>query len=624
MGFFSGLATEGYDRQYSDRQLVRRMARYFNPYRRRLFKIIGYLILMAVAGASSPLIVSEGVNLLKDNLSLVSIGLISGAILTVDVLNWVANRMRRRLIVSTVADVVMTLRTDAFRAAADHDLSFYDQFSSGRIVSRISSDTQDFGQIIILVTDVLSQIVQVIILSAVLIAIEWKLSLVLFAMVPVFFLLASSFRNLARNVTRRGMRAMANVNAAIKETVSGIAVAKNFRQEANIFTEFDTANQTSYRVNVRRGLVLSMVFPSLDAMGGTGTAILVYSGGMTAVLGAVTVGAWYLFIRSLGRFIDPVLNLSAFWTQLQSGLSAAERVFALIDAEPVVKQVDSRPVQQLKGDIIFDRVCFYYSEQEGVLEDFSLHVHSGENLALVGHTGAGKSSIARLIARFYEFQTGRILIDGRDIRTFDLIDYRRQLGIVSQVPFLFSGTVMENICYACAERSGAPEILALARQIGDGEWLETLPQGLETQVGERGARLSMGQRQLVSLMRVLVQRPVIFILDEATASVDPFTEWQIQQALNLILSNTTSILIAHRLSTVKAADRIIVLEKGRIIEEGDHKGLLSRGGHYATLYNTYFRHQSLDYRPEGLDEFLTSRLSLNIRPNQQENDVEHQ
>jgi ATP-binding cassette subfamily B protein len=624
MGFFSGLATEGYDRQYSDRQLVRRMARYFNPYRRRLFKIIGYLILMAVAGASSPLIVSEGVNLLKDNLSLVSIGLISGAILTVDVLNWVANRMRRRLIVSTVADVVMTLRTDAFRAAADHDLSFYDQFSSGRIVSRISSDTQDFGQIIILVTDVLSQIVQVIILSAVLIAIEWKLSLVLFAMVPVFFLLASSFRNLARNVTRRGMRAMANVNAAIKETVSGIAVAKNFRQEANIFTEFDTANQTSYRVNVRRGLVLSMVFPSLDAMGGTGTAILVYSGGMTAVLGAVTVGAWYLFIRSLGRFIDPVLNLSAFWTQLQSGLSAAERVFALIDAEPVVKQVDSRPVQQLKGDIIFDRVCFYYSEQEGVLEDFSLHVHSGENLALVGHTGAGKSSIARLIARFYEFQTGRILIDGRDIRTFDLIDYRRQLGIVSQVPFLFSGTVMENICYACAERSGAPEILALARQIGDGEWLETLPQGLETQVGERGARLSMGQRQLVSLMRVLVQRPVIFILDEATASVDPFTEWQIQQALNLILSNTTSILIAHRLSTVKAADRIIVLEKGRIIEEGDHKGLLSRGGHYATLYNTYFRHQSLDYRPEGLDEFLTSRLSLNIRPNQQESDVEHQ
>ena len=406
------------------------------------------------------------------------------------------------------------------------------------------------------------------------------------------------------------MRAMANVNATIKETVSGIAVAKNFRQEATIFTEFDQANQTSYRVNVQRGLVLSAVFPSLDALGGIGTAILVYMGGLSAAQGAVSVGAWYLFLRSLSRFIDPVLNLSAFWTQLQSGLSASERVFALIDAESAVKQTDKKPAPQLKGDILFDRVCFQYSEQEGVLKDFNLQIHPGENIALVGHTGAGKSSIARLIARFYEFQSGRILIDGQDIRTFDLIDYRRQLGIVSQTPFLFSGTVMENICYACPRQARAPAILNLARQIGDGEWLETLPQGLKTQVGERGARLSMGQRQLVSLMRVLVQRPVIFILDEATASIDPFTEWQIQQALNLILANATSILIAHRLSTVKAANRIIVLEKGRIIEEGNHKDLLSHKGHYATLYNTYFRHQSLEYKPEGLDEFLSARLKL--------------
>ncbi len=611
MGFFGGLSTEAYDRQYSDKQLVSRMVQYFKPHRRRLLQILGFLILSASAGAASPLIVSEGVNLIKDNLSYLAIGLISASILIVDVLSWLANRMRRRLVVRTIADVVMTLRTDTFRATAEHDLSFYDQFSSGRIVSRISSDTQDFGQTIVLVTDVLGQIVQVFLLTGVLLAIEWRLTLILFAMIPVFFIVASSFRSLARNVTRRGMRAMANVNATIKETVSGIAVAKNFRQEATIFSEFNDANQTSYKVNVQRGLVLSMVFPTLDAMGGIGTAILVYSGGLSAVQGAVTVGAWYLFIRSLGRFIDPVLNLSAFWTQLQSGLSAAERVFALIDAEPAVKQSDNLPVPSLKGDILFDQVCFQYSDQEDVLEDFNLHIQPGENIALVGHTGAGKSSIAKLIARFYEFQNGRLLIDGQDIRTFDLTDYRQRLGIVSQVPFLFDGTVMENICYACSEKANTPEILALARRIGDGEWLETLPQGLETQVGERGARLSMGQRQLVSLMRVLVQRPVIFILDEATASIDPFTEWQIQQALNMILSDTTSILIAHRLSTVKAADRIIVLEKGHIIEEGNHSGLLSRGGHYATLYNTYFRHQSLDYRPDGLDEFLKFRMDLN-------------
>jgi ATP-binding cassette subfamily B protein len=254
-------------------------------------------------------------------------------------------------------------------------------------------------------------------------------------------------------------------------------------------------------------------------------------------------------------------------------------------------------VPPLRGEIRFENVSFRYRENEPVLVNFSLQIHPGENLAIVGHTGAGKSSLARLIARFYEFQSGRILIDGMDIRTLNLAQYRRQLGLVSQVPFLFAGTVADNIRYAAPHVSDA-EILAMARRIGNGEWLETLPDGLETQVGERGALLSMGQRQLVALLRVLIQKPAIFLLDEATANIDPFTEWQIQQALRLILSEATSILIAHRLSTVKAADRIIVLEKGQIIEEGSHQQLLARGGYYATLYNIYFRHQSLAYVEE--------------------------
>ncbi|NJN44569.1 MAG: ATP-binding cassette domain-containing protein, partial [Anaerolineae bacterium] len=248
----------------------------------------------------------------------------------------------------------------------------------------------------------------------------------------------------------------------------------------------------------------------------------------------------------------------------------------------------------LKGEIAFEDVWFRYTEQEQVLQDFNLQIKAGETIALVGHTGSGKSSIAKMIARFYEFQQGRLRIDGHDIRSFDLGAYRQQLGIVSQVPFLFAGTVAENIRYACPEASDET-IELLAQQIGGGDWLETLPEGLASEVGERGVRLSMGQRQLVALLRVLVQSPSIFILDEATASVDPFTEWQIQQALNLILKNATSILIAHRLTTVKAADRIIVLQKGQIIEEGNHESLLAQGGHYAELYDTYFRHQSLAY-----------------------------
>jgi ATP-binding cassette subfamily B protein len=594
MGFFDELNPEKYDRQYKDADLVRRIAGQFHAHRKGIFQISALTVVMSLIGAILPIVSGRAIDFLTFGEEWVVYLVIPGVIAAVGVSEWGLNWLRRSLTVRVLGDVVLDLRTRAFRAAAEHDLSFYDQHSSGRIVSRINSDTNDLSQLVIIVTDVASQVLQAVLLGIILVNTEWKLSLTLFSFMPVVFLIAIGFRRLARVVTKKGMQAMADVNAAIKETVSGIAIAKNFRQELAIFSEFDRANRNSYRFNIQRGFILALIFPVLNAATGIFTAVLVYFGGLSAAALVISAGAWYLFLLSLDRFLWPIMNLSAFWAQIQNGLSAAERVFALMDAEPAVVQTDSLPVEGLKGEVRFEQVTFRYGEKEPVLVDFNLTIQPGENLAIVGHTGSGKTSIARLVARFYEFQGGRLLLDGRDIRTLDLRSYRRRLGIVSQVPFLFSGTVAQNIRYASPDVSDT-DILAMAKRIGDGDWLETLSDGLQTEVGERGARLSMGQRQLVALMRVLVQKPAIFVLDEATASIDPFTEWQIQQALHLILSEATSILIAHRLSTVRAADRIIVLDKGRILEQGDHTSLLGQGGHYATLYNTYFRHQSLAY-----------------------------
>jgi ATP-binding cassette subfamily B protein len=609
MGLFRGLDTEAYDRQYNDRELLRRIGGYFAPHARRVLGIAVLIAAIGLAGAGQPYAVSRGLDALvaaPERLGVV-LGLVA-VVLGFGVFNWGGNWLRRRAIARVIGDVVLALRRDAFQASVQHDMSFFDEFLSGRIISRITSDTDEFAQVVQLVTDLISQLLVVIILLVPLLNTSWQLTLLILALSPVIMLLAGSFRQVARRVTRRGFRVMAEVNAAIQEAVTGISVAKNFRQEGTIYDSFAEVNRQSYRVNLRRGYTLSSVFPILTALSGIGTAVLVYWGGLRAASGAISIGSWYLFIASVDRFWFPMINIAAFWSQFQGGLSAAERLFALIDAEPTVQQTDNRAPGRLRGEICFEGASFQYTEQEQVLEDFSLHIASGESVALVGHTGAGKSSIAKLIARYYEFQDGRITVDGQDIRTLDLQAYRRQLGIVSQMPFLFSGTVADNVRYARPDLSET-EIEAIARQVGDGEWLETLPDGLATDVGERGARLSMGQRQLVALMRVLVQSPAIFVLDEATASIDPFTEAQIQEATELILRRSTSILIAHRLSTVRAVDRIIVLDKGRIIEQGDHNTLMAQGGHYAELYDTYFRHQSPDYRPT-IDKDTLLRVPL--------------
>ncbi|MCC7209990.1 MAG: ABC transporter ATP-binding protein, partial [Anaerolineae bacterium] len=524
---FDGLDAEAYDRSYSDIALARRIFRYLATQRRYVMMVVGTVLLISLADLVQPIVISQGVGALVDSPGL---GLLIGMsilVLLASCAGWVANLVRRRASGRAVGNMVRDLRVDAFKAAIQRDMSFYDEFVSGKIVSRITSDTQDFAQVVVLVTDLLSQLIVLFVLIGILLSIEWRLTLILCGLSVLIFIAALAFRRAARYVSRQGSRVLANVNSNIQESVAGITVAKNFRQEKALYNTFDAINRQAYRINWWRGFVLATIFPVLNLLGGVGTGVLIYTGALTAQEGLISVGAWYLFVRSLQNFWDPLMNIASFWGQFQSGLAAAERIFALIDAEPVVVQTDNQTVGPLKGEITFEGVRFQYTSREVVLPGLDLHIRPGENVAFVGHTGAGKSSVAKLVARFYEFQGGRLLVDARDIRTLDLHEYRRQLGYVPQSPFLFSGTVLDNIRYARPEATDA-EIEAIARQIGEGEWIEALPQGLHSNVGERGARLSMGQRQLVALVRVLVQQPAIFILDEATASIDPFTEAQIQ------------------------------------------------------------------------------------------------
>ena len=594
MGFIlDGLDSENYDRTYSDRDLLRRIVGYFRPYRLKMLAVAGLILLNSAAGTAAPILVSNTLDRLNADPSSRTIAYAVGGVFGLSLVAWLANYVRRLYAAVIIGDVVLKVREDVFAATVRHDLSFFDEQASGRIVSRVTSDTQDFSNVVNLVLDLISQILLVMILVVWLGTLNFWLTLLLVGIAPLAVVVALSFRRLARKVVTQSRRINATINAQIQESISGIVVAKTFRQERAIYDSFRDNNKQSYSIGLRRDLTFNAIFPILNTASGLVSAVFLYASGLATRTG-ISVGAWYLFMQAVAFFWWPMTSIASFWSQFQDGLSAAERVFALIDAEPRVVQTGSEPVDRLEGHIEFRHMRFAYTPEEVVLPDFSLDIEPGETLALVGHTGAGKSSVARLVARFYEFQSGELLVDGRDVRTFDLEAYRRHIGVVPQEPFLFSGTVRDNIRYGQPDATD-DEVCAAAMAVSGGDWVADLANDLDTDVGERGSNLSMGQRQLVTLARVLLKKPSIFVLDEATASVDPFTETQIQEGLEAIMRDTTAIVIAHRLSTIKNADRIVVMRDGRIVEEGTHQALLAAGEHYSELYNTYFRHQSLAY-----------------------------
>src|SRR5262245_6276518 len=426
MGFvLDGLEAEAYDRSYSDRALVRRIAEYFRPHTRTMLIVAGMVALGSLAETIIPVVISRAIDLLAGNRTAQLALALGGGVLVLGSLGWLFNFIRQSFSARAVGAVVLALREDAFAAVMQRDLSFYDQYASGRIVSRVTSDTQDFSTVVTLTIDLMSQFLLVLIISIMLFAIDSTLALLVLAVTPIVFIAALSFRRVARWATQRGQRATAEVNSVIQETVSGIAVAKSFRQEAAIYEDFRATNRLAYCVRLMRGLVLNTIFPTLDVISGIATALVIYYGGQRALAGTLSTGEWFLFVQTLGIFLFPLTSIASFWSQFQQGLSASERVFALIDAEPKGIQTGREPVERIAGRITFEHVQFSYNREARdlrleastrepaaslkpldsspwVLPDFSLDIPAGQTIAVVGHTGAGKSSLARLIMRFYE------------------------------------------------------------------------------------------------------------------------------------------------------------------------------------------------------------------------------
>ncbi|MCB0125186.1 MAG: ABC transporter ATP-binding protein, partial [Caldilineaceae bacterium] len=384
MGFImDGIGAEAYDRSYTDRELLKRIVGYFRAHLRVMGGVAIMVLLNSLMEAAFPILIAWGLNRIEarqgGNIWTQSWWLI-GAIFLSGALAWTFNFVRQRYTARTVGDVVLALRKDAFDAVLARDMSFYDEFSSGRIVSRVTSDTQDFSNVVTLTLNLMSQLLQVVIIVGVLFTINVQLTLIALVIAPITVAAALAFRRIARHTTTQARRVLAEVNANVQESITGIAIAKNFRQEQRIYEEFLQVNTQSYRLSLRQGLVFSGIFPVLGTISGLGTALVLYFGGMSVINGVVTAGAWYLFIESINLFTFPLTSIASFWSQFQLGLAASERVFALIDAEPRVIQQENQPVTSIRGKIEFCDVDFSYNEKETVLQDFNLTIQAGETV----------------------------------------------------------------------------------------------------------------------------------------------------------------------------------------------------------------------------------------------------
>ncbi len=579
-----------------DGRLVRRFLVYLRPYSKMIILALSLVLGTALADLVGPFLTKLAIdNYIGQGRSadLWQILLIYIAALLVGF----GLRYWQTYLMQTVGQRVMyDLRVALFSHLQSLSLSFFDRNPVGRLMSRLTSDVDALNELLSNgVVAMLGDIVTLVAVTIIMLTLNWQLTLIMLVMLPVVAFVSGLFRRYMRDSFRQVRTRLAKINAFLQENVSGMIVVQLFNRETRAFKQFEGLNRSYYDATIRSALTFALFFPIVGLLSALTTATLLWFGSQGVLSGAVSFGVLVAFLQYINRAFQPIQDLAEKYNTLQSAMASSERLFGLLDEKPVIEDPaePEKFSEPFHGDIEFRNVNFSYIQDEPVLKNVSFQIPAGTSVAIVGATGAGKTSIISLMSRFYDIQSGQILVDGKDVRSVKQTDLRRHIGVVLQDPVLFSGTIASNI-RLLDERISDEQIRSAARFVNAAQFIERFADGYDHEVKERGANLSVGQRQLLAFARAIAFNPeVLLVLDEATSSVDTENEALIQEALEKLMRGRTSIIIAHRLSTIRHVDRIIVLHKGQIVETGSHDELLTRRGFYYRLYELQYQDQEV-------------------------------